>query len=256
MAQVGERKDLLQRLLARVRGHARGHPQPQRVEVAVERVGLASCRSATARAGGVDELVELGQRVAGARRAQVEGQDHRQLLARDGHGAALLAVDDRDRRAPRALAGDDEVRGAVAHRLARASRHRSSGGRRSCGCPLSSASPSGLSMSGTSRPSRRAITSSVRSSVGTPSTIVGPKRESTSGETSTGSGAPSAPRTTRPVSITGIVSASRELRSQPPERSCSSCSRTRVIGGPHVGVWMARGHQHEARLGRGRRGEA
>ena len=45
VAQVREREDLLERVLARLGGHARRHPQPQRVEVAVERVGLAARRA-------------------------------------------------------------------------------------------------------------------------------------------------------------------------------------------------------------------
>ena len=115
----GEREDLLERLLARLRRHARGHPQPQRVEVAVERVGLALGRAAAQRAGAFDELSQLGQRVAGAGRRDVERQQHRQLLLRQRHRAVLLAVDDRDRRAPRALARDREVLGLVADGRAR-----------------------------------------------------------------------------------------------------------------------------------------
>ncbi len=44
-------------------------------------------------------------------------------FSRQGNGAALLAVDDRDRRAPRALAGYRAVVGAVAHSRACAERH-------------------------------------------------------------------------------------------------------------------------------------
>ena len=53
VAQVGQREDLLQRVLARLRRHARRHPQPQRVEVAVQRVRLAPRRPAARRAGRV-----------------------------------------------------------------------------------------------------------------------------------------------------------------------------------------------------------
>ena len=69
---------------------------------------------------GLHEVLALRQRVAGARWFEVEGQQHGQLLLGHGHGAAGLAVDDRDRRAPGALAGDREVVGAVAHRRAQA----------------------------------------------------------------------------------------------------------------------------------------
>ena len=58
---------------------------------------------------------------------------------------------------------------------------------------------------------------------------------------------PSGPRTTRPVSITGIVSASRELRSQPPERSCSSCSCTSGSDAHSSTSGWRGGDQHEAR---------
>ena len=40
---------------------------------------------------------------------RVLGQQHRQLVLGDRHGAALVAVDDRDRRAPVALARDQPV---------------------------------------------------------------------------------------------------------------------------------------------------
>ena len=118
VAQVGQREDLLQRLLAVLRRHARRQPQPERVEVAVQRVGLPPRRPAAGGAGRLHELLQLGQRIAGAGGAQVERQQHGQLLAGHGHRAALLAVDDRDRRAPGALARDREVEGAVAHGLA------------------------------------------------------------------------------------------------------------------------------------------
>ncbi len=59
---------------------------------------------------------------------EVARQHHRQVLLRHRHRAALLAVDDRDRRAPVALARDREVVGPVARRLAGALGR---GGRRS-----------------------------------------------------------------------------------------------------------------------------
>ena len=63
--------------------------------------------------------VELRQRVARARRRDVQRQQHRQLLPGTGTAPQRLAVDDRDRRAPRALARDREVVGLVAHRRPR-----------------------------------------------------------------------------------------------------------------------------------------
>ncbi len=51
----------------------------------------------------------LVERVAGAVRDQVFRQHHREILLGHGHHAAIVAVDDRDRRAPVALAADAPV---------------------------------------------------------------------------------------------------------------------------------------------------
>ena len=114
VAQVREREDLLERLLARLDGDAHGHPQPQRVEVAVERVDLAPSRAIAARARGVHEVRALRERVAAAGGRDVDREHHGKLLLGDRHRAAALAVHDRDRRSPRALARDREVLGLVA----------------------------------------------------------------------------------------------------------------------------------------------
>ena len=86
--------------------------------MAVERVGLAPGGAAAAGAVDLHEVLALCQRIAGTGGLEIEGQQDGQLLCRHGHGATGLAVDDRDRRAPGALAGDREVVRAVAHRRA------------------------------------------------------------------------------------------------------------------------------------------
>ena len=57
------------------------------------------------------------QRAAAAVRNQALGQDDRQVFFRDRHRPARLAVDDRDRRAPVALARDTPIAQAVLHLL-------------------------------------------------------------------------------------------------------------------------------------------
>ena len=81
--QVGVGEHLLGAVLRR---HRRRDPEPERVEVAVERVGLALGRLAAARAGDVDEVGALGERVALAGRLDVARQDDRQVLAGTGTG--------------------------------------------------------------------------------------------------------------------------------------------------------------------------
>ena len=61
----------------------------------------------------VDEIGALVERIAGAVRHAVFGQHDRQVLFRHRHVAAIGAVDDRDRRAPVALAGNTPVAQAV-----------------------------------------------------------------------------------------------------------------------------------------------
>ena len=84
MAQVGQREDLLERLLARSGGTQTGthsHSASKwQSSVSVSR------RAGPPHSGQVvlHELVELGQRIAGARRPDVERQQHRQLLLETG----------------------------------------------------------------------------------------------------------------------------------------------------------------------------
>ena len=84
--QVGVGEHLLGAVLGRDRGR---DPEPERVEVAVERVGLAPRGAAAARAGRLEEVGALGQRVALAGRLDVARQPHRQVLDRHRDDAAL-----------------------------------------------------------------------------------------------------------------------------------------------------------------------
>ena len=80
-------------------------------------IRLTARGAAAAGAGGVDELGDQRQRrLAGAGRLVVVdvGQQNGQLLFRDGQLAAGRAVNDRDRRAPVALAADEPVAQPVA----------------------------------------------------------------------------------------------------------------------------------------------
>ncbi len=231
--QVGVGEHLLVAILRR---HGGRHPEPEGVEVAVERVGLAPRRAAAARAGGLQEVGALGQRVALAGRLDVARQHHRQVLDRDRDHPALLAVQHRDRRAPVALARDREVIGAVAGRLARLQ----AGGRAAA-----------ERLAGRARHPRR-------------DRLVG---LIDAGDAERGGGAvagvddrrdeerqrcrPPATSTEAPVSITGTAEASRALRSQPPERSSSSCSATAGSAAQRSSVGMARREQHEAGLAHG-----
>ena len=74
----------------------------------VHGIGLALGRATADRAGGLVELLALGEGLAGAQ-VQVLGQRHRQLVLGHGHDAAVLAVDGRDGVAPIALAADEPV---------------------------------------------------------------------------------------------------------------------------------------------------
>ena len=87
---------------------------PGRVDEGVHRVRLAPRRPSAARALGVDPLLGGGQRRAALRRVVLEvRQADGQVVLGDGHDAVALAVDDRDRAAPVALAGDEPVAQAV-----------------------------------------------------------------------------------------------------------------------------------------------
>ena len=90
---------------------------PGRVDERVHRVRLALRRPAARRAGDVDPVLGRRQRRAALGLVVLNvGQRHRQLVLGDRHEAVALAVDDRDRAAPVALAGDQPVAQAVVDR--------------------------------------------------------------------------------------------------------------------------------------------
>ncbi len=82
---------------------------PGRLDEGVHGVGFALGWCAAFRARAYVELGHPGQRRAGAIRHHVFGQHHRQLVFRHRHIATAVAVDDRDRAAPVALAADTPV---------------------------------------------------------------------------------------------------------------------------------------------------
>ena len=227
---------------AAVLGRHRGRdPEPERVEVAVERVGLALGGLAAARAG--RRRRSRGARPAGCPRRSARCRAAAPPAAPHGHrhGAAALAVDDRDRRAPVALARDREVGGAVARRLARAR-------------PAAGRAVAGAARRPRSARRRAAIAASASSTAGMPSAAVGPKRASTSGETSTGSSLAAGPgergagvdhRHRRGVAGAALPAARAqlvELLARPPSSA-----------GPALDLGVARREQDEARLARPRR---
>ena len=98
---------------------------PRRFEERVHRVALAARRSA---ARGHVVLTNVGharQRRAFAGDRHVGGEQHRQSVVGHGHLAALLAVHDRNRRAPIALARHEPIAQAVVDGLARRARRAS-----------------------------------------------------------------------------------------------------------------------------------
>ena len=101
---VVARVDHRRRVRARV-----AHVVPGRIDERVHRVGLALRGLAAARARHVQEVGALRERVAAAVGDAVLGQHDRQVLLRHRHRAARGAMDDRDRRAPVALARDAPV---------------------------------------------------------------------------------------------------------------------------------------------------
>ena len=117
-------------------------PVPGRVDERVHRVRLAACRSAAARARRVQErLVVVERVVAAAGVVDGLGQADGQVLVRDRHDAVDRAVDDRDRRAPVALAADQPVAQAVGdlrlgQATSRPARRRSPSPPSSAGMPL------------------------------------------------------------------------------------------------------------------------
>ena len=86
---------------------------PAAVDEGVQRVGLALGLGAAGRTGGVTPGRVTQQRIAGLVEGDVLGEGDRQLVFRHGHDAAGLAVDDRDRATPIALARDAPVAQAI-----------------------------------------------------------------------------------------------------------------------------------------------
>ena len=98
-------------------GAAVAHVVPGGIDERVHRVRLAPRGLAALRALAREEALVLVQRIAAAIRHEIFGQHDRQVLLRHGHRAAVVAVDDRDRRAPVALARNAPVAQAPAHLL-------------------------------------------------------------------------------------------------------------------------------------------
>ena len=74
---------------------------PRRIDERVHRVGLAPRRAAAVGARGVDELGNLRERrIAAAAELRGLRQQHRQIVGRHRHHAALLAVDHRESACP------------------------------------------------------------------------------------------------------------------------------------------------------------
>ncbi len=95
---------------------------PGRVDERVHRVGLPRRGLAALRTGDVHPLLVGGERRHALRPILLDlRQDDRQLILGDGHGAVVLAVDDRDRAAPVALARHRPVAQAVRDRRSAAS---------------------------------------------------------------------------------------------------------------------------------------
>ena len=103
---IGHRRIVRRRGIVRI-GEA--HEVPRRIDERVHRVGLARRRSVALRTGDVLPCRMTVERVAGLIEAHVFRQLDRQVLGRDRHNAAFLAMDDRDRAAPIALAGNAPV---------------------------------------------------------------------------------------------------------------------------------------------------
>ena len=82
---------------------------PRRVDERVHRVGFTPRRLAALRTGDVLPGRMMVERIARPVEGDVVGQLHRQVFRRHRHDAARLAMDDRDRAAPIALARDAPV---------------------------------------------------------------------------------------------------------------------------------------------------
>ncbi len=88
---------------------------PRRIDEGVHRVGLARGRPVAAWARDVLPGRMAVERIARLVEVDDRGQLHRQVLHRHRHDAAFLAVDDRDRASPIALARDAPVAQAKIH---------------------------------------------------------------------------------------------------------------------------------------------
>ena len=89
------------------------HVVPRRIDERIHRIGLALRRLATTRACRLDEIAPLRERIAGAVGHAILGQNDRQIGFRHRHVAAGRAVDDRNGRAPVALARDAPIAQAI-----------------------------------------------------------------------------------------------------------------------------------------------
>ena len=85
------------------------HEIPGRIDERIHRVRLARRRPAALRAGDVLPCRMAVKRIAGLIERHVVGQLDRQVFGRDRHDAANLAMDDRNRATPIALAGNAPV---------------------------------------------------------------------------------------------------------------------------------------------------
>jgi len=82
---------------------------PAAVDKCIERIGLAPRRLAAFRAVDMFPGGMTLQRISGSFKIDILGQDHRQLAFRHRYRTAIIAMDDRDRRAPVALARNAPV---------------------------------------------------------------------------------------------------------------------------------------------------
>ena len=90
---------------------------PAGVDEGVHRVGLAPRRAPAARAGGVHPVLGRSQRGLAPGLVVLDlGEPHREIGLGHRHHPAVVAVDDRNRAAPVALAGDEPVAQAVVDR--------------------------------------------------------------------------------------------------------------------------------------------
>jgi len=93
------------------------HEVPAGAHEGVHRIGFAFRRAAAGRAGGeAPGGVQLERAFTGGQPFHVIRQQHGQLLFGNGQGAAVRAVDNRDGRAPIALARDEPIVQAVSDR--------------------------------------------------------------------------------------------------------------------------------------------